>query len=172
MDRNRRTVRLAVGLACATILAAGCSADSLIEEGVERAVEQGASGEADVEFDDEGRISVEHEDGSFQVGGGDLPDGFPDDVPLVEGTVLTSSRFTEGEDTVWSVTLTVDGDAADAFAAARDELTAAGYDETQSVDSDSFRSATLESADLQVNLTALEGPDGATVSYSVTTATN
>lgn len=172
---HRRTTaiaaRAAAGFACIAVLATGCSTESLLEEGVERAIEEGASGDADVEFDSDGSISVENEDGSFQVGGGDLPEGFPDDVPLVEGEVLTSSRFVEGEETAWSVTLVVEGAASSAFAAAHDELTSAGYDESQSVDSGSIRSATLDNGDFRVNLTALEGPDGATLSYTVTSTT-
>lgn len=167
----RRTTHLVAGLACAAALTA-CGIDQLAEEGLERAIEEGASGEVDVDFDDEGGISVDSSDGSFQVGSRELPEGFPaDEVPMIDGEILASSRIAENDEEVWSVTLLAGSSVDDAFTEARDGLTGAGFEETHAVDTNAYRSATLEGDDFRVQLTAAEGSDGTSLSYMVFSGT-
>ena len=73
-----RYQRLAMALvATASILLTACSGD----ESIERAIES-QEGVSDVEIDaDSGEIEMETDDGSVVIGGGELPAGFPIDIP-------------------------------------------------------------------------------------------
>ena len=79
--------RLAVLVAIVALLAAACQAAS--EQLTEQIIEQSAGGDADVDLDlDTGRVSVQTEDGSITVGGGEVPAGFP--VPFPDGGSVQS----------------------------------------------------------------------------------
>jgi len=83
--------RITVGfVALALVLTAcGSAAEVLTEQVAEQAI-----GGGDVKIDtDSGEVSVETEDGSIVIGGGELPDGF--DVPLPDGYRVTSVITTD-----------------------------------------------------------------------------
>ncbi len=83
--------RIAVGfVALALVLTACQSAAEVLSEQV---IEQ-AAGVDDVKIDtDSGEVSVETEDGSIVIGGGEIPDGFG--VPLPDGYTVTSVLTTD-----------------------------------------------------------------------------
>ncbi|WP_378144257.1 hypothetical protein ACFJGV_12430 [Cnuibacter sp. UC19_7] len=68
---------------------------------------------------------------------GCLPMGFPEDLPLIEGPILTASSYTTAESSSWSAEIRID-DPDVALAAVRDSLEHAGFVETTRTD------ATLE----------------------------
>jgi hypothetical protein len=79
----RRFVTLIAVLA---FVAVGCQAAT---EGLTEQVLEQQEGVEDVNINtDTGEISVETEDGSFSLGGGEIPDGFP--VPLPDGYEVLS----------------------------------------------------------------------------------
>ena len=97
--------RLTISIAAASLMLAACSPG---EELAEQLLES-QDGTADVEIDaDSGQISVEGEGedgGSFSIGGGEIPEGFPIDVPSggeiqsvmdTEGEALVAIRYEEG----------------------------------------------------------------------------
>jgi hypothetical protein len=55
-----------------------------IEDAIEEAASDAGEGDVNVDFDSDGEeISIEGDDGEqISFGGGDLPDGFPDDIPF------------------------------------------------------------------------------------------
>lgn len=73
-----RTPRLAFSfLAVIALGVTACSGGDIAEQIIES-----QEGVGDVEIDeDSGQIEVETDDGSVVIGGGDIPDGFPIDVP-------------------------------------------------------------------------------------------
>lgn len=109
MGRGGRTAALAVTVAAglAATGMSGCGAEEALaekvaEEGVEAAVGAGNDSDSDVEVDmdgEDGEVRVEGEDGSLVMGADELPEGFPDDVPLPEADheVLSAMEVT-GED--------------------------------------------------------------------------
>lgn len=140
----RRTRSTLVSLAAAGALLAACGGDSVSENLAEKALEQAGGGDVDINSED-GSFSVENEDGSFSVdeegnldietddgsfsSSGDLPEGFPDDVPLPDGFELQQgSKSTDGDQTIYTVFGTVDGDPADVFADIVAQYEDAGYD--------------------------------------------
>jgi hypothetical protein len=101
---------------------------------------------------------------------GELADGFPSEVPLVDGTVQASWSTTSPEGESWWVTLEV-GDAEAAYADARSGLEGAGFTITNTYEgtSDGMFGGNLaaEGAWL-VNVMVAEG-EPSTVSYVLTT---
>lgn len=67
------------------IAACGAANERLTEE----IIEQAGGGDADVDLDlESGEVSVETDEGSFTIGGGEIPDGFP--VPFPDGGTVQS----------------------------------------------------------------------------------
>ncbi|MBS44133.1 MAG: hypothetical protein CMH83_13405 [Nocardioides sp.] len=133
--RARRLVP-ALALAASTALVSGCGADQLIESATEKAAERAleeaaeadGSGDVDIDLDgDDGQVSVTDGDGNeFVAGtGGDLPDDWPESVPVVDGDVITSSSQTVDGERTWAATVVAEG--VDDVAVARDLLTGAGF---------------------------------------------
>jgi hypothetical protein len=98
-----------VAVAAVVLLAACSGDDGGAESGLEVAeeiLEQQRDGEIEIETD--GEITVEGEDGgdSFSLGG-DVPDDFPEVVPLPQGgVVVTSTGSGDGPNRSWSVAYT------------------------------------------------------------------
>ncbi|WP_203337502.1 hypothetical protein [Nocardioides limicola] len=132
MGMRRKATRVAV-TAALLIAATGCG-ESLSERGAERLLEQFTDAEnVDVDFET-GDFSVTTEDGSVQMGAR-LPQGFPDDVPLVSGEVLHGAEVlgADGE-AHWTVSLQVTGAPTDAYRAAVEQLEAVGFTSQGSMD--------------------------------------
>jgi len=85
----RRALIGSTGLALALGLGlAGCG--STTEEGLEEAIEQETGG--DVEVEDDGVTFSDDEGNEVKVGSAaEVPEGWPDDIPVPEGTVLGST---------------------------------------------------------------------------------
>ena len=80
-------------MAALVVFAAGC--DMIAEQAAEEVAEQAAGGEVNLDVDESGgNISVETSEGTMSFGGGgDLPDSFPEDLPLPEGDYEVASSF-------------------------------------------------------------------------------
>jgi len=135
-----RRLSLAITLSAAVLLA-GCGSigeavsERAIEEGLEAA---GGGGDVDIDLDDEnGGISIETSEGSMQIGNAEIPDGFPESIPLPDdATIVSAMSFSEDDGANFNVTMTVPG-AADALAAdLEDQLTANGYEIVGTFDQD------------------------------------
>lgn len=89
----RGTTRaIASALVAGTLLVAGCGDDtgSPSEEGLEALIEQQGGGDVDLDMGDDGEFSMESEDGSFSTGT-EIPDSWPDDVPLPDSLEIESA---------------------------------------------------------------------------------
>ncbi len=89
------------GLVLAGLVGCGAAAEKAAEEATERAIEDQTGGSAEVDLDD-GSISVEGEDGGFEAGAGQVPDEWPDDVPLPDSLAVSGGLFSSsaGQDIV------------------------------------------------------------------------
>lgn len=114
MNRHRGTILLSLAT-LAVAAGAGCGklADEAAEKATERAIEHAADGEADVdvdgdrivvrtpdgsyEVDGDGNVQIDAEDGSYQAGSGELPEGWPSSVPLPEDLVVISGSSIEAD---------------------------------------------------------------------------
>ena len=84
--RRIEVKRLVLLLLAGVLVLAACqsAADNLTEKIVEQ-----SAGVEDVSIDkDTGELSIETDEGSIKIGGGEIPDGFP--VPLPDGGEVTS----------------------------------------------------------------------------------
>ena len=151
--------------------AAACSPENIAED----IIEAGSDGQVDVDSDD-GEITVETEDGSATLSSsGDLPEGFPSAVPVLEGDITFSQSISTGESgTSYTVLVDVSDTVADAFSEVKSDMTAAGFETTSettvSTDDGAWSTATFTSADHQVIVSVTDAGDTTTVSYGVTPA--
>ncbi len=125
MWRSRSARRAAVvGAAAAFGLAlalAGCG--NAAENATEKAIEAENPG-TDVELDGDGVKVTDEEGNTSEFGtGADLPEGWPEVVPVPDGDVTFSTK--SGED--FTVGLTVDGSAQDVYEAWKSDLEGAGF---------------------------------------------
>jgi len=87
-----------VAVAAVLVLSACQSASEVLTEQIAEQVE----GVDNVEIDTEsGEVSIETDEGSISIGGGELPDGFP--VPLPDGYEVTTV-FTSDQESLVAVT--------------------------------------------------------------------
>ncbi len=133
---TRTHVRILTGgLALLTMTACSSVAENLSERAAEEILEQAAGGEVDLDLDEDGgTVSVSTDDGSFTVGGGDLPDNFPASAPLPDGyTVLTamSGSDDEGSETLMVNLSVQDVDFEDLTATFESDLAANGWEITE-----------------------------------------
>lgn len=130
--RTLRMRRTTLALAAAALMTAGltaCSAEDISEKVAEEVIENEVGGDADVDIDaDGGEVTIEDGDGNTFTSGGDLPDDFPDDIPLIEGDILTAASVDDGSQRGWSVTFVVEGDPESAYEDAAGRLTSAGFE--------------------------------------------
>lgn len=131
-QRGRSQLRRSAAAAAAaltlplTLTACGEAAERAAEEAAENAIEDANGGNADVDIDGD-EVTIENSDGSVVVGGGDLPEGFPEDaVPLV-GEVKSGTAVDTGQGAGWTIGTESDGSVEDVFAEAVAKLEGAGF---------------------------------------------
>jgi len=79
-----------MGILFFTLFISGCGTKSLVENQMEKNLEKNLGGNAKVDLDN-GVINLQTENGSLQVGGKiNLPEGFPSDVYVMEGEILSA----------------------------------------------------------------------------------
>lgn len=127
--RPRRTASATLiallALTGATLSACGDdAAENVAENRIEDAMaSNGVDGDVNIE---DGEVSIDTGDGSFSTGG-DVPDGFPEDVPLIDGDVQFGMATDENGQEGYAVSIVADGDPDAALAEAGDLLEGAGY---------------------------------------------
>lgn len=115
----------------AMLLLTGCS-DDIAERIAEEAAEAAGGGEIDIDTDN-GSVSVENSEGSFQIGNQDLPEELPDELPLPEGLSVMGSVAQDGADgTTIGLQAGYDGSFDDAMAFFDGELESSGWTVTNS----------------------------------------
>lgn len=162
----------------AALLLGGCGADAaaerLAEESLERAIESGAEGSVSADIDlDAGEITVEDDEGNTlqSVAGAELPRDFPEDIPLVDGLVISgvSTTDTTGQ-AGWNVNLDIAGASPRDV---RDEavglLADAGYVSESSTDVGDTLGEVMVGPQWRIAVSVIGQPTSTTVSYLVTT---
>lgn len=172
---NVRIATLVFVLPATAVTLAGCGSvgdaisDEIGEQVSEEILEQAGEEGVDVEIND-GEVSVETSDGSFSVGGGEVPDDYPSEyAPLIDGEPASVVR-NESEDGVsFIVTMVTDSD----FDAAVDEATSllegAGLVSALETKADGYAQFAYEETDelSVVGIVIIEDEDSVSVSYSV-----
>ena len=115
--------RLLIVLVVLALVAAGCAkaAEKTIEGAIEKQIEEEGGGNANVDIsEDDGSVSIETDEGSMQIGGGDIPSDFP--LPVPEGAEVVSVISTSGETAGSQVSMTFDPDDFDDVATLYDDF--------------------------------------------------
>ena len=102
--RTRFLVMLiAIGL---LTTACGNAAEDLVENAIENAIESEGGGDVNIDIDEDGgSASIETDEGSIQIGGGDIPADFPLPIPDYEevaGVVTSDQEGTESTQIILS----------------------------------------------------------------------
>lgn len=167
--RNRPRLRRTVAAAAAAValpLTLGACGEA-VENAAEKAIEDGSGGDAEIDLDD-GEVTIENSDGSVVVGGGKLPDGFPEDaVPLV-GEVKSGTAVDTPDGTGWTIGTESSGSAEDVFAEALAKLEEAGFTNQSNLGG---TSANLTSGEYGVVLNVSESGTGSVVAIYVVSET-
>ena len=171
--RSSTSTLVAAPLLAAALVVAGCGeiAERAVEEGLEQA--GGASGNVELDLDNEdGSLSIESSEGSFRIGAQDVPEDFPEEVPLpAELEVMSSMSFNEEGGTSFNLNATTPGDAT----TVADELEAAFTDAgftitgTSQMEADGMANRTFqfEGSDWSGNVVVVENPDDTIVNYTI-----
>ena len=147
--RTRTSARL---LAVVGVLALGAGACDSIAENVTENVAEGiaeqAAGEGvEIDVDENGgNVRIESSEGTLDIGGSDLPEAFPGDLPLPDGhEVMSSMTQGSGDANTIFVTVSAPGAFDDVVAAIESGLGDAGWsvDDTTNMTADAFSSTTL-----------------------------
>ena len=152
-----------VALLAAGLGLTGCGSDS-------KTVKTADGSKVTVKKDGEG-LTVKNDQGEFSVGQG-LPDGFPkDEVPLVDGKVLSASKGADGTRFVWSVLIQVDSSVDDAAASAKSKLEGAGFTAGEnSMTMGEMSVNEYNSSKYKVSVTVVKNDEGTVVTYAIQNA--
>lgn len=169
--RSRRrglTVTIWSGCLLALVLALGACSEDIGERVAEKIAEEQLGDGAEVDVDTGGgEVRIDDGSGSSYVGGTELPEDFPAEVPLLEGEILTGAAVKESGSAVWTVTVQVAGDAQEAFDEAVRMLEGAGFELATEVQAGLY-GGQLDNGTWRVVLAAYADPDAGTTAVGYT----
>lgn len=164
LRRLRRLALLPATAVLGVALLAGCSGD---DGDGDKADSSDSSDSGSAGGADPSEVPTGDLDDLEELGFDDeLPDGFPDDVPLVEGEVQVGAEQTG----VYTAALQHDGTPQEAYDEAAGLLEADGYEETTSQDLGEVLIGSFTGDEWDVAVSVIEDPvgDRSVLSYSVT----
>jgi len=145
---KRTLARIAVSLFVVGLVLSVAGCQSIAEKATEAAVEK-ATG---VQVDKDGeQITIKGEDGAELTASsdGELPDGFPSDVPVFEGKVVSSIKAEKG----FSVTIEAEAGVMDVFDFYKDKLPAEGWNIVSEMKVEDGGAIVAEKGDQSVQVT-------------------
>ena len=140
------------------------------EEQAEQAAEAVLGEDADVDIDGD---SVTFDDGDTSItSGSGLPDGFPEDLPVLEGEILSGMASDDGSTKNYSVIVSASGDPASAAAEVKGLLEDAGWTLESENEMEVLSTLRFSKDGTEVGVNVLPGDtgDGSQVMYAVTPA--
>ena len=148
-----------------SLAVSGCgTGDDVAKELTEKAVEEAAGGDAEVEIEDDG-LTVTDENGDQASIGTEIPDDFPvDDVPLMEGTVLSATAV---DGATYMVMLELEGTPEEVQEEALGMLTDAGYTTDSTTNAEGFFTAELSKEGFTVGLSSFDNVGTTNLQYIV-----
>lgn len=159
--RPRRSEIAAIALV-GVLAITGCAGSNPVEDALD-----GADTSA-VEKAVEDAVKAQGEDIDIDLNNdGTMPEGFPADVPVIDGKIDDSSGLVNDDGAAWIVVFEVE-DSGSAFESALAKLEDAGFTANGEIDGDDLRMHSFEKSDLQVVVS--EYPEDSSVGYSVTQA--
>ena len=158
------------------VLASGCFgqniAEKIAEEAIEKAIESDSGENVDIDLDD-GEMTIESDDGDVSIGmGADLPDNFPDNVPVYpDMEIISSWSVTEDNKDSYSINGLTEDAGSDVFAWYKENLDGWEIENEFSASGDDVKTSSLsaKSGGLVVVIMVVETEDeGTSIMESVT----
>lgn len=141
------------------VMLSGCG-----EKAAEKAIETSTGGSVDVDFDDNS-MKINTNAGSLEVGEKvSLPAGFPSDVHVVDGTIVTAMTITEGE--TYTVSIQTSKTVNSVKKEYESELASDGWDVTMSLAVEDGFTMSAEKGDRMVIISIGSEDEGALVVLS------
>lgn len=153
------------------VSACGKVSDKAAEKLTEKAIEQSAGGDVDINSED-GSVKVKTEDGSYSYGEG-VPEDWPDDVPLPDEFKVTGGASVDSPEggTSLTVTGTTSKSVTEVVDFYKDKLS--GWEKTGEMNSNDggsqFGSSVFSKDDRQLSVMATSGGESTDVVLSYTT---
>jgi hypothetical protein len=147
---------MAVGM---TPLLAGCfnPIQAALEQGVQDVTGDALGGDVDLNLDGNGAS---------------MPEGWPSEVPVIDGTIESSVRLGSGDTQTWSVTITV-ANTDEAWATIRSDFEGAGFTtDFESVSSDGAMGSFSDGSYSVIVDIAEDGSGGLAATYIVSLASS
>jgi len=169
-------IAVVVSMLLVLVLASGCFgqniAEKIAEEAIEKAIESDSGENVDIDFDDD-EITIESDDGEVSIGmGTDLPDGFPDNVPVYpDMEIISSWSVTEDDKDSYSINGLTEDAGDDVFAWYKENLSSWEIENEFSASGDDMKTSSLtaKSGVLMVVIMVVETEDeGTSIILSVT----
>ncbi len=192
----KRAMTAAAIIACIMLtmmFAGGCLgqriAEKVTEEVIEKAIEGGSGGDVEIDSDkgevtirdDEGETTISGDDETVEIKSGDdeavfgadteLPEDFPDSVPLYDGISLTSYwKTSEDDSTSFSITAVSEDSVDDIFGWYKDQLGGWEISSEFTVESDEGKNSsfTANNGEIELTIMVMETDEGTTMVLTVT----
>lgn len=136
-----------------------------------------ADGEGNIDTDGDGKddLSIDREGDGVTIGDGDsslaldgeIPEDFPDDVPLIDGDVVQGGSYAAGASVGWTVAINHDGALPAAVDRVADELAGAGFSELSRFAAEDGAVLSVMKDDFTVGVTFAIEDGGTLVAYTV-----
>jgi hypothetical protein len=167
-----RSVRLVVLFAVLSLVVFAVGCGRIAEKAAETAVE-GATG---VKVEDDGdSVTIETDEGTVEVGSGegDLPEDFPDDVPVYDGAIDSHNKVSTPDGVMWSVVLSTSDNFDNVVSWYKAELSSTDWAQEALLESSAPEGATFvlkkgEQANAAIGISVAEDSGKTEISLTVT----
>lgn len=180
LPRARRALARVLGATSALVLAgalAGCSGGTTGVNDATPAPSDSSDGPTTI-YRGDGSITVDEEDGTVLIegdngsatfsAGSELPEGWPADVPVVEGKILFAQSADVDGTSTYSVSVATTSSPQAQYPPVRDALLAAGFERVAEATGEGGALATFSGNGWTILVTVGESDAGSAVYYSVT----
>lgn len=148
-----------------TFALTGCGTDTLSEKAAEKAAEKATGGKVDID-NDGNDVTVKTDEGEFSTSS-KLPENFPKEVPLIEGTIQQAASVNQAAGSGFSVMIKPKDSSGDLAAEIRSQMTGAGFRSTADANAGGYQAINFEGPKWNVAVQIYKAED-LLVNYLVT----
>ena len=98
MNRSITTAAFIATATASLLVGCGAAAEKAAEKATEQAIEEQTGGNVDIDTSGDGSVDIETEDGSMSLGTGEIPDEWPEEIPLPDDLVVQSGTTMDATD--------------------------------------------------------------------------
>ncbi len=162
----KKTLFITLGLLLVVVMVGASCGQKAAEEKIENDIESATNGDAEVDLDDNS-VKVNTNEATFEAGESvDLPEDFPSDVFVIDGTIIAAVTVEEGDS--YSLNIQTSKSVSDAKAEYEEELEADGWDINVSMDLGGSSTMSAEKDDRLTTITISEVDSVTTVIQTTT----